>query len=95
MDLTGLVSARRVRDHLRMPEPSRKRTCYTVLAEPDGAFWFLRIAERPELFTQARRSGEIELMARDLIAVSDEVPTDSFDLVLPQVDDRLIRAPKR
>jgi len=76
-----------------MPDRSRKR--YTVTAEPDGTFWFLRIQERPDLVTQARHAGEIELMARDLIAANDEVGPESFDLVLPDVDDRLIRPAKR
>lgn len=69
-------------------ESSRPR--HTVRAVPDGGFWFLTIDERPELVTQARHRGEIELMVRDLIAVSDEVPPESFDLTLPEVDDRLI-----
>jgi hypothetical protein len=30
-------------------------------------------------------------MARDLIAITDDVDPDSFDLVVPDVDDRLIR----
>ena len=75
----------------QMGDQSSKRPTYTVTAEPDGRFWFLRIEERPHLFTQARHRGEIELMARDLIAITDEVDPDSFDLVVPDVDDRLIR----
>jgi len=67
------------------------RNSYTVIAEPDGDFWFIQIQGRPDLYTQARHSGEIEFMARDLIAVVDEIPHDSFDLVLPEVDDRLIQ----
>ena len=76
-------------DYQFVPESSRKR--YTVIAEPDGRFWLLRIRERPDLLTQARHAGEIELMARDVIAANDQVSPDSFDLVLPDVDDRLIR----
>lgn len=75
-------------DDAFMADSSRKR--YTVTAEPDGRFWLIRIQERPDLLTQARHAGEIELMARDVIAANDEVPSDSFDLVLPEVDDRLI-----
>jgi hypothetical protein len=57
-----------------------------VTAEPDGGYWFLRIEELPELFTQARFAGEIEYMARDLIAITQEVPPDSFDLLVPDVE---------
>jgi len=61
-----------------------------VIAEPDGRFWLLRFRERPDLVTQARHAGEIELVSRDVIAASDGVSPDSFDLVLPDADDRLI-----
>lgn len=75
---------------MRLKEQLSSRRRYTVRATPDGVFWLLTIDERPELVTQARHRGEIELMVRDLIAVSDEVPPESFDLTLPEVDDRLI-----
>lgn len=68
---------------------SSERPSYTVIAEPDGTFWFLRIKERPHLFTQARHRGEIELMGRDLIAITEGVDPHGFDLVVPDLDDRL------
>ena len=88
---TGVLTSRLIRAHRGAVE-EHPRNRYTVTAEPDGQFWLIRIQERPDLLTQARHAGEIELMARDLIAVSDAVPHDSFDLVLPDVDDRLIRS---
>lgn len=78
-----------------MRDSSSERPRYTVTATPDGPFWFLQFVERPELYTQARHGGEIEHMARDLIATVDEVEPDSFDLILPEVDDRLIRTTRR
>jgi hypothetical protein len=65
-----------------------------VTAEPDGGFWFLRIEELPELFTQARFAAEIDYMARDLISISQEVPSDSFDLVLPNIEPLLLATDK-
>lgn len=69
-----------------MPRRSRERPRYTVTAQPDSGFWLLRIIELPELLTQARFSGEIDHMARDLIAITQGVPPDSFDLMLPNVE---------
>jgi hypothetical protein len=46
--------------------------------------------ELPELVTQARFAGEIAYMARDLIAEVLEVPDNSFDLTVPELDDREI-----
>ncbi|MEZ7755579.1 hypothetical protein O5Y58_08700 [Microbacterium paraoxydans] len=52
---------------------------YEVTAERDGKFWFVRIPELDGV-TQARTDAEISVMARDYIAVTLDVPTDSFDL---------------
>ena len=54
-------------------------TTYKVTAERDGRFWFIRI---PALdgATQARTLDEIPMMARDYIAVSLDVPAESFDI---------------
>lgn len=63
------------------------RPAYLVTAERDGRFWFLRVIDRPELFTQVIRLDQAEPMVRDLIATWDEVPLDSFDVVIrPRVD---------
>ncbi|MCK2031776.1 hypothetical protein [Microbacterium sp. KSW4-4] len=63
---------------------------YAVTAERDGKFWFIRIPELDGV-TQARTDAEISVMARDYIAVTLDVPADSFDLKitrLPQDGDR-------
>ncbi|MFK3835794.1 hypothetical protein [Microbacterium sp. NPDC087868] len=52
---------------------------YEAKARRDGNLWFVEIPE-VGLFTQARTVDEIEVMARDVIAISLEVPADSFDL---------------
>lgn len=52
---------------------------YEAKARRDGNLWFVEIPELG-LFTQARTVDEIEVMARDVIAISLEVPADSFDL---------------
>lgn len=54
---------------------------YRADAERDGQFWHVRVPE-VEWSTQARDLAEVEAMARDLIAVMDEVPADSFTLDL-------------
>lgn len=50
---------------------------YEAKARRDGNLWFVEIPELG-LFTQARTVDEIEVMARDVIAISLEVPADSF-----------------
>ena len=56
------------------------RQRYTVIAERDGRFWFLRVMGRPELATQSLRLDQAEAMVRDLIATWDQVPEDAFDV---------------
>lgn len=54
---------------------------YVVTAEREGRFWLIRI---PELdgATQALAEDEIPDMARDYIAVTLDVPVDSFEIAL-------------
>ena len=54
---------------------------YRAEAEPDGAFWRIRVPGLART-TQARDRDEIEPMARDLIAIMGDVPADSFRLDL-------------
>jgi hypothetical protein len=53
----------------------------------DGRFWNVRVPE-VERSTQARTLSEAETMARDLIAIMEDIPPDSFDvavkIVLPE-----------
>ncbi len=58
------------------------RPVFTVFAERDGRFWFLRVMRRPELFTQSVRLDQAEAMVRDLVATWDQVDPDSFDVRL-------------
>jgi hypothetical protein len=52
---------------------------YHAEVDRDGKFWRVRVPEVART-TQARTLREVEAMARDLIAIMDEVPGDSFDL---------------
>lgn len=52
---------------------------YRVEVDRDGRFWHIRVPEI-ERSTQARHLREVETMARDLIAVMQDVPPDSFGL---------------
>jgi DNA-directed RNA polymerase specialized sigma24 family protein len=45
----------------------------------DGRFWHIRVPQI-ERSTQARHLREVELMARDLIAIMEDVQPDSFGL---------------
>lgn len=54
---------------------------YTAKAERDGSVWLVRVPEIDRA-TQARTIDEIEPMARDLVAIMEDVPADSFDLAV-------------
>ncbi|WP_051668086.1 MULTISPECIES: hypothetical protein [unclassified Microbacterium] len=54
---------------------------YEVTAERDGKFWFIQIPELDGV-TQALTEDEISVMARDYIAVTLNVPADSFEIAL-------------
>jgi hypothetical protein len=60
---------------------------YRAELERDGRFWRIRVPD-VERSTQARSLSEAEAMVRDLIAIMEEVPTDSFDvdmkIILPE-----------
>ncbi|HXP19953.1 MAG TPA: hypothetical protein VN840_09950 [Streptosporangiaceae bacterium] len=45
----------------------------------DGSVWRIRVPEIQRT-TQARHLREVEPMARDLIAIMDDIPADSFSL---------------
>jgi hypothetical protein len=50
---------------------------YHADVERDGTVWRVRVPE-VQRTTQARSLREVEPMARDLIAIMDDVPVDSF-----------------
>ena len=52
---------------------------YHAEVDRDGSVWRVRVPE-VERTTQARRLREVEAMARDLIAIMDDIPADSFSL---------------
>lgn len=56
-------------------------TRYTAIVTREGKWWMVRVPEIDGV-TQARRLGEAELMARELIAVSDGTPLDEVDINL-------------
>jgi predicted RNase H-like HicB family nuclease len=63
------------------------RPTYTALAERDGTWWSIRVAELRGVFSQARRLDRVEYMARDAIALLLAVPADSFDVIVREVLD--------
>jgi DNA-directed RNA polymerase specialized sigma24 family protein len=69
---------------------------YRVDVDRDGRFWRVRVPAAGRS-TQARHLREVNLMARDLIAVMEDVPPDSFELdvhiKLPgEIDQELARS---
>ena len=54
-------------------------TRYTALVTREGKWWMVHVPEIEGL-TQARRLGEVELMAREFIAVSQDLPLDEVDV---------------
>jgi len=54
-------------------------TTYHAEVERDGRFWHVHVPEVSRS-TQARNLAEVEPMARDLIAVMEDIPADSFDV---------------
>lgn len=52
---------------------------YHAEVDRDGKFWRVRVPEVSRT-TQARTLREVEAMARDLIAIMDDIPEDSFGL---------------
>ncbi|OHU89889.1 hypothetical protein [Mycobacterium talmoniae] len=69
---------------------------YKVELERDGRWWMVHVPEIDEL-TQARRLGEAELMARELIALSTgtalaDVSVCIVSITVPQLGDVAIRS---
>jgi len=58
------------------------RPTYTALAQRDGTWWAIRVAELRGVFSQARRLDRVEYMARDAIALLLEVDPASFDVIV-------------
>ncbi len=54
-------------------------TTYHAQVDRDGSVWRVRVPE-VQRTTQARNLREVEAMARDLIAIMDDIPADSFSL---------------
>lgn len=54
---------------------------YHAEVQRAGKYWHIRVPEIDRV-TQARNVAEIETMARDLIAIMEDVEPDSFDLTV-------------
>jgi hypothetical protein len=52
---------------------------YHAEVDRDGRVWRVHVPE-VQRTTQARTLGDVEPMARDLIAIMDDIPADSFGL---------------
>jgi hypothetical protein len=70
------------------------RPTYEALARRSGSWWAVEVPggnkDGDSLWTQARRLDQVERMARDAIALMQDVPADSFDIrVVPVFDPQL------
>lgn len=67
------------------------RPSYRVRADrSDRGWWIVRVLDMRHVVTQARRASEVEEMARDVIALLEDVPPNSFDIeVTYRVADEL------
>lgn len=59
---------------------SEPRT-YRAEAVPDGDYWYVSVPSITRV-TQARSLDELEPMTRDLIAIMEGIPADSFALAI-------------
>jgi hypothetical protein len=57
----------------------------TATYEHDAGTWFVVVLEAGAI-TSARTRDEVEAMARDITAIQLDVPADSFDLRVEQID---------
>lgn len=68
------------------------RPVYRAVTERDGSWWAIRVPELRGVYSQARRLADVEAMARDAIALLNEVAPDSFDITVePVLDDEATR----
>jgi hypothetical protein len=70
---------------MRLSERTRMNT-YSATVTRDGGWWSIEVPEIGQV-TQARRLGDIDLMARELIAVTLDVPLES--VVVTATIDRI------
>ena len=70
-------------------------TVYKVDIERDGKWWAISVPELPGVFSQARRRGQVEAMARDAIALYLDVPLDSFAVSVHERPSRAATANAR
>lgn len=58
------------------------RRVYTAHCRRSGDWWAVTVPEVRGVHTQARRLDQVPAMARDAIALLEDIPADSFDVVL-------------
>jgi len=72
------------------------RKTYRATAERDGDWWFIQVPDLGRA-TQVRRLDQADAMVRDLVALIEGVPEDSFDVelipaVAAEIQEALLRA---
>jgi hypothetical protein len=72
-----------------------ERPRYTADAVRDGDWWAVHVREVPRARTQARRLHRGGAMARDVVSLLLDVPSDSFDLDVQAQVTRARNGPRR
>ncbi|MEN4420659.1 hypothetical protein [Mycobacteroides chelonae] len=63
---------------------------YDIQVTRDGKWWMINVPEIDQL-TQARNEGEVEEMARDLIAVHQDIPIEDVAVrIIPGFDSPFV-----
>lgn len=59
---------------------------YTATAVRSGRWWAIEVPDVSGVYSQARRLDQVGAMAREAIALIQDVPEDSFDVIVePQI----------
>ena len=58
---------------------------YRVEIVRDDGCWVISVPELRGVFSEARRREDVEAMARDAVALYLDVPEDSFDLTIHEI----------
>jgi hypothetical protein len=80
-----IIKAERARNDAIRAIAAGQRPHLTATVEPDDAYWLIRFPDL-DLVTGAHTRDEIDYMGRELVAITLEIPTDSFDVTFEDIE---------
>jgi hypothetical protein len=80
-----MIKAERARSDTVKAIAAGNRPHLTATVEPDADYWLIRFPDL-DLVTGAHSRDEIDYMGRELVAISLEVPADSFDVAFEDIE---------